>query len=259
MQLEDPDDDYGHIPLKIRDCATKFQQVAIDVKENLGTIFIGILDEQCTDAHWNDNLMRVRQLLEIPDDRFTEVKVPSMRTNKQRVDYRRCGEETTKALEMINRGVTEFQVRKIRIVRMGTSHSDAMTEAVESLIRGWDIPANEKMIQFISLGDTGMAHWLKFCRSLVLHQFCKEVEFYDTMDYSIYGFVRKRDDKADEMKQMQMLEHMFAKHLPKFKGFTEGLEKNGSDSDSSEDGNDKQDRSDPSQSKSATKPKPKSK
>jgi len=197
-----------HIPMKIRDKAIVFRcshvwtgsSVISNVEQTMPTIFIGIIDETYPESLWNDHLDRFKKLFTICDNTFMELKLCPSRKDGGRVDHFKLSADVAKALDMLNQ---TSNLCGLRFVRLGTSSSPAMEEASESLIRGWDVSFDKKCVQFVSLGDSDDSQWLKFTYSLCIRQVCFELQFFNTNDYNIHGFLEFNNQKKEIAKQIK--------------------------------------------------------
>jgi hypothetical protein len=154
---------------------------------NIPTIFVGIVDDHYTDEMWRNHATRLANLFGITDQTCTApIKVVSEPADSTVVDAGRLAQDITYAMQVIN----QLQTKTIRIVGMGIGSSLAVTEALESLIRGWEIPPEEKNVQFIALGESTHFHYLNLCKSIVMKQMCHQLQYYNTMDYNVFGYLR---------------------------------------------------------------------
>lgn len=173
-----------HVPISLRaPCVT--MSWSDPLTGNQASIFVGIVDDTYTNEMWNRDVTRLRTLFGITDDSSVgELMVASI-ANKM-VDSEKLKSDMFSAMELINRS----QIQQLRIVGLGVGSSPAVTDALESLLRGWNTPEDCRHVQFIALGESADYHYLNFCKSLSLKKLCKSLQYYNTMDYNDYGFLR---------------------------------------------------------------------
>jgi len=173
----------AHIPVSLRDPVLEMSaQVAYT--GDLLTVFIGIVNNVYTEQMWSSHAQSLAALFGIAQPFIIEIKVRAKK-GEMMVDDVQLGVDVTAAIEAIN----STQVDKIRIVGMGISSAPAMNMALESLVRGWKIPWDQKKVQFVALGESAERSYLHFCKMLCLKKLCVGIQFYMTMDYNLFGFL----------------------------------------------------------------------
>jgi len=155
------------------------------------TIFVGFVHEEFyqqyyTDRQWQNDAERIGRLFRFDVNNNTFHFKIKTGNQAEEIDYELLRTQTDEAIQMINRART----KKLRIIGLGFGWSNAIPEALESLIRAWNMPLNEKEIQLVAVGDSKYAHYLKFCQSICLKQLCNQVQYYNTMDYKENGCLR---------------------------------------------------------------------
>lgn len=198
----------AHIPLKIRDKAIVLSSadvwsgstIGIDGLQKIPTIFLGIVNEAYPEAIWEDNLKRFKQLFHLEDNYCGQIKICPLPSDKEKIDFYKLSTDVSRAIDILNKTPNLYGMR---FVRIGVGHSPLMNDAAESLLKGWNVPFERKIMQFVSLGDSENNHWLTFAHSLCLRQICYTVQFYNTMDYNVHGFLDV------ESKSLRMI----AKHM----------------------------------------------
>jgi hypothetical protein len=132
---------------------------------------------------WQQHVTAIKQLFLIPDESvLAELKLGSI---GPQVDAVQLNQDIQKATTAVNRA----QIKLLRIVGLGIGSSPAVSEALESLIRCWNIPPGEREVLFIALGESLDFHYLNFCKSLCLNQIVKCLHYYNTLDYNNFGFL----------------------------------------------------------------------
>jgi hypothetical protein len=160
---------------------------AVTTKDKMPSIFVGIVDNDYTEAHWQDHRDRIKNLFEITNDAYGEIKVRNR--GNQTVDRKQLTHEMQRALEIIN----AQHFIQMHIIRMGIGSSVAVDEALESLIRGWNFPPADKRIDFVALGESFEEDNLKFCNMLCSKKLCKKVYYFNIVikDYLTSYFLKK--------------------------------------------------------------------
>ena len=200
----------AHIPASVKDPV--MQMSCVDpVVGDVPTIFVGIVDKNYTDNMWKCISHRLAKLFGISDHNLCcHIKVGSLNPelNLDIIDAERLQEQTTKAVTMINQKSLNQKSKEnmIRIVLLGSTSSPAITDALEALIRGWEVPSDEKNMQFIALGESENYHYLNFCKSLCMKMVYKSLQYYNTMDYNSFGYLRHQNSLLD-MLQSQFHQH----------------------------------------------------
>lgn len=173
----------AHIPVAFQAPALMISSAPTST-EVIPTIFVGIVDNIYTEDHWSNHRNRIERLLEIPNgDLVGEIKVGSR--DNETIDGENLALDMKNAVTIIN----SKNFNSIRIIGMGVHGCLAVIEALESLVHSWKLPLDQKKVHFIALGDSIDNNYLNLCKMLCLKQICRTVQFYNTMDYNMYGFV----------------------------------------------------------------------
>src|SRR5277367_5517396 len=92
---------------------------------------------------------RLANLFNITDPTcMTEIKIGSR--GEREVDSGRLLEQMAEAMKMIN----QLKPKQLRIIGLGRGSAVIVTDSLEYLIRKWEMPLEEKHVQFISLGES---------------------------------------------------------------------------------------------------------
>lgn len=162
---------------------------SMPVTGNVPTVFVGVVHEEYTDALWENHYHQLGRLFEITsNDYCCHIKVTSIGPDSMVVDIEKLKDQMTTAMNAIN--IQFKDTTLIRIVGLGKGFSPVITDALEALIRGWDIPSDQKSVQFIALGESANFHYLNFCKGLVMKKVCKNLQYYNTMDYNSFGYLQ---------------------------------------------------------------------
>ena len=191
----------AHIPLSLRGPVLKLSSEPAHVGD-LPSVFIGIVDDDYTEEMWNRHLGQISSLFNISN--ALQIKV---RNRGNMVDGKQLGQEMTRVIDEVN-GTHGM----IRIVGMGMHSALAVYQAVESLVRGWDLPWEEKTVQFVALGDSAKRDYLNLCKQMCLNSLCASIQFYTTMDYNDFGFLdlaRTNPENMSHEKLEALLTHVF--------------------------------------------------
>lgn len=173
----------AHIPLALQSPALVITAEPTQVSR-MPTFFVGIVDSDYPEGHWRDHCDRIKRLFEITDASLSaEIKV--MNRGNQTVDDQQLALDIRRALECINGESFD----RMRIVRLGIGGSIVVDVALESLIRGWNIPWTNKNVQIVAVGESHDNHYMNFCKMLRLKELCHSVQYYNTMDYNVFGYV----------------------------------------------------------------------
>ena len=176
--------DLAHIPSTLRDPTLAFS-VEGAWTGNFPTVCIGIIDQTYTEVSWKTDKQNILALFGVSDSTFVcDIKIIGI--GGRQVDGQRLADDTTQATKFINKSNST----KIRIVSLGKASANAVFEAKESLIRGWQVPVIDRNLQYLTSGDSKNFTNLNFCKALCLKQLCKRIQFYNTMDYNQYGYYR---------------------------------------------------------------------
>ncbi len=100
--------------------------------------------------------------------------------------------DTASAIEEIHRAIGVLNSvsvgQPIRIVHIGCADSGFFFQGVEYLLKRWHPGVEDKkIVHFLTTGDTNARIYENFCKSLVLRNFCTEIEFYNCQDYHPFG------------------------------------------------------------------------
>lgn len=154
--------------------------------EVLPTIVIGTISEVYDEGMWDKDIGEVETHfhLKVSDDvnKVFAIKMEPLPDNPQVMD-------SAKAIKLMERAVFHINAgNRIRIVRVGISSTEFFYEAVSYLLNQWT--AQEKIVHFVTTGDTKRNKMFEFCKSLCLSGACKEIEYYDTRDYHPFGYFK---------------------------------------------------------------------
>lgn len=175
----------AHIPVSLRDPLLKMS-AGIPFKGNQPTVFLGIVNEEYTEEVWDRHAERLAKLFRFDKSSIIRVKVESLQVKGDRVvDAEKLGLEIAQAIDDIN----DRDAKEISVVCLGRSGSLALDKAVVALLRGWKASSQERDVQFVSLGESSDHHYLNFCKGLCMKQLCRSIQFYNTMDYDISGYL----------------------------------------------------------------------
>ena len=185
-----------HIPFLLEDSVIRMSSINA-LTENIPTIFIGVVDEDYTEAMWNSHTQRIARLFKINNDFVCYIKVKREENNF--IDADQMGREVLEAIQAINTLQEKHNAtfKAMRIVGMGIHSAIGVYIALEALVKKWDQKWNEKVVQFVALGDSVQGSYLNFCKSLCLKKICAKVHFYRTMDYDQFG--NFRDDQINQI------------------------------------------------------------
>lgn len=159
---------------------------SIPVTQAMPTIFIGLVDDRYTDDNWNHDMKQIGMLFQITDQRI-EIKVTM---TGQFYNIQEFGNQMTVATGQMN----QFKIQAIRIVALGFATRSFITDALAQLVRCWQLPAANKAIQFITIGDTEDCHCLNFCKDLCLEERCQTLSYINLDDYDIFGNLKSKRD-----------------------------------------------------------------
>ena len=176
-----PDGSDAHIPLVLIDPAIEITPAPIFSGE-MPTIFVGIVDKAYTDAMWNNHALRIAKLFKFDSNQCIHFQAFPGRQENQ-IDSALLETRVVESIELINK----VKPVQLRIVGLGIHGSFAVVQALESIIRAWDAPFDNKKVQFIALGDSLYGDYFKFCKNVCLKRLCCGVQFYSTMDYNEHG------------------------------------------------------------------------
>jgi len=152
------------------------------------TIIIGTISQVYDENMWEKDIIVVESHfdLKVSDDpaNVIAIKMEAIPDNPKIMD-------SVKAIKLIERAVFHINSgNHIRIVRVGISSSDFFYDAVSYLLKEWT--ADDKVVQFVTAGDTKENEIFEFCKSLCLSGTCKEIEYYDTHDYRPFGLFKSK-------------------------------------------------------------------
>jgi len=173
----------AHIPIAIQGplLTMSFENA---ITGDYSTIFVGVVDANYTEAMWNDHKKQLSKLFGITSlDCIKEMK---LECPGPIIDQGLVLSRMTEITAFIN----ERKSTILRIVGLGVGSSQVITDALEALIRQWNIPLDQKHVQFVSLGESEDYHYLNFCRGLCMKQVCKNLQYYNTMDFNPFGYLR---------------------------------------------------------------------
>jgi len=154
------------------------------VTGEIPTIFVGMVDGMYSEETWNMDMEQIRRIFQIysstSGERIVQIKI--LKTGNL-LNTQEFGNSMLQATSRIN----QLNAKAIRIVGLGYATTSFVSDALATLIKSWDIPAVEKQVQFITLGDSPDCHHLNFCKELCLKQQCKTLQYYSVSDYDIFG------------------------------------------------------------------------
>jgi hypothetical protein len=82
----------------------------------------------------------------------------------------------------------------LRIICLGTGYSGFLYEAITYLLQEWTEPGGalrgNKLLQFITSGDTENRDLCDFCQWLCISGVCQYVTYYNTKQYHPFGFAK---------------------------------------------------------------------
>lgn len=188
----------AHIPTDLHDSVLEMRPAKAQTG-NCPTFFIGIVDQDYTDEVWNSHKARISSLFDISPDCCCDIRAGGVAGTKA-LDIQKLQQKIKGAIDKIN-NETDGITSKIRIVGLGQGSSQGLTDAIEALIRGWKRLPNEKSVQFIAMGESEKFHYLNFCRNLCMKELCGALQYYNTMDYSPFGYLRPEDPTTRGLKK----------------------------------------------------------
>ena len=187
----------AHIATALRDPLVTLS-IEIPWTGNLPTVIVGIVNEHYLDDEWERHKQRMMALFKATDPSFIlEIKSKSTGFGSNVLDGPKLGEDTATAIQIINC----LETNHLRIISLGPGGSHGLFDSIESVIRGWEKPVNEKHIQFIAFGESSNYDQLNFCKGVCLKQFCGNLQFYSTMDFTSYGYFDI--SKSDQIRQRE--------------------------------------------------------
>jgi len=145
------------------------------------TIFVGMVDNEYTDNLWDNDRDQLERLFQMTANCY--IKQIKITKTGSLYNVPEFGSAITEAFVDIN----TLQPITIRIVGLGSQTNSFVTQTLAELIRGWNIPPNQKEVQFITLGDSEDCHNLNFCKDLCLKEQCKTLQYFNVYDYGILG------------------------------------------------------------------------
>ena len=181
--------DNAHIPFSLRDSLLLMSSSEAYVG-NIPTIFIGVVDEDYTEAMWTSHVNRVMKLFQIKAEYYS-YNIQVRGEGSDCINAEQMGRDVSEVIEKINKLKLEqnYTFNMIRIAGIGIHNIGGVHTAMEAIVKGWDLEHDKKEIQFIALGDTIQGSYLNFCKSLCLKKVCAKVQFYKTKDYDQFGYL----------------------------------------------------------------------
>lgn len=156
--------------------------------DRMRTFIFGTINAKYDEEMWNYDLHEFgeRFVLDM-DDNHTVYKIKMRPADEQGIflDSENAIAEIYKAITVLNSvGAGE----PIRIVHLGFAESGFFFQGVEFLLKRW-LPGTEhkKVVHFLTTGDSESRMYENFCKSLVLRNFCTEIEFFNCQDYFPFG------------------------------------------------------------------------
>lgn len=154
--------------------------------ELVPTIIIGTISQVYDENMWDKDMIEVGSHfnIDVTNDvaNVFQIKMEPVPEDPTKMD-------SAKAIKLMERAVYHINTgNRVRIVRVGISSTEFFFEAMSYLLQQWT--SADKVVQFVTAGDTQGSKMLNFCKSLCLSGKCKEIEFYDTQDYHPFGFYK---------------------------------------------------------------------
>jgi hypothetical protein len=156
------------------------------VPQAMHTIFVGIVDNTYTHEHWNHDMEQVERIFPRIDTRM-EAKMTLV---GQFHDIPEFG----KQLDVAEGQLNQFNIQAIRIVALGFYTRSYVTEALAHIVRSWAVPAANKQVEFITMGDSEDSHCLNFCKDLCLERRCQTLRYMNLDDCDIFGSLKSKRD-----------------------------------------------------------------
>lgn len=172
----------GHvcIPTSLSDPLIEMK-IADPIIGDTATIFMGMMDENYTEEDWNDHKGQLVRLFSITDLKcIGDIKVMMHKTS---LDTQQLGEDMNRLIADINK----HKPAVLRIVSLGNRWSPALSDALLTFIRCWQIPPDQKTLQLITLGESDDAYFLSFCKDICMKKTCAALQFYNAKDYDVFG------------------------------------------------------------------------
>lgn len=185
------------IPTALRAPGLKMSSTSAKIDMDVPTISIGVVDNTCTNAMWDEDAGKMSKLFSCAQSHSLHLKIPIQAEDQRCIDSEVLNQDMEKTLQFIN----SKQVKCIRILQIGNAISTAMFDALQSLVQGWKQPPQEKIVIFVTCGDTEDFSLLKFCKMLCLSEKCNNLEYYDVSDYNSYGFLDNRNQFIEDIKR----------------------------------------------------------
>jgi hypothetical protein len=163
-------------------------------RENMKTVFIGILTTSYTQTMWEIDRKKWIDHFQLLNQQCIDVKMLELRDLPGKVDSARAIVEINAALVILSNVVCG---QSIRIIFLGPGMSQLTLDAFTHLVREWKTPDNQdrrsedKLLQVVTHGDNKVFNLFKLCERLCLSGLCQSIEFYDTMKYYPFGRYRK--------------------------------------------------------------------
>jgi len=157
------------------------------VTVDIPTIFVGLVDDEYTEDTWHNDTQQIGRIFQISGEQtIAQIKIKKAGAF---INTQEFGSEVSSAGSRMN----QLKPTAIRIVGLGFATSSFVADALSALIDSWQIPSNEKHVQFITLGDSPDCHNLNFCKDLCLRGSCKTLQYFNVSDYDIFGNLTKRN------------------------------------------------------------------
>ena len=149
---------------------------------SIPTVFVGMTDELYSDESWSNDKTQIVNLFGIPEQWIIgDIKITKSETGF--VNTSQFAQNVRNLSDVIN----THKPSQIRIVGLGFGTTSFVADALSAFIRAWNIPAAQREVQFIVLGDSPESHNLNFCKKLCMEEQCKTLQFYSMHDYDIFG------------------------------------------------------------------------
>lgn len=155
---------------------------------HMRTFIFGSISAKYDEDMWERDLRVFGERFVLNMDNDPAVKKIKMRPADEEgvvLDSESAIEEIYKAVDVLNSVGKE---EPIRIVHLGFAESKFFFQGVEFMLKRWRPGSeHEKVVHFVTTGDTKSRTYENFCKSLVLRNFCTEIEFFNCQDYFPFG------------------------------------------------------------------------
>jgi len=174
-------------PSSVKGNVLKMTSTSLTI-ELLPTIIIGTISQAYDENMWEKDVSEVGKHFSLnPDDdvaNVLQIKMEPLSDDPEKLD-------SAKAIALIERALFHINTgSRIRIVSVGISSTSFFFDAVSYLLKEWK--SEDKLVQFVTSGDTSEHTIFEFCKSLCLSGICKEIEFYNTTNYHPFGYFKSK-------------------------------------------------------------------